>query len=102
MTNAADLFALLTAFRLIAHNRRAIVQIDARHQRQVAGPVAHDAGQRADRLLAFRYGVKIAHGPITATCCAFWRRHRHAHLWRLVACRPQPSRAAMSRIQNAA
>jgi hypothetical protein len=85
-----------------ADNRRPIIRIDARHQRQVAGPVAHGAGQLADGLLAFRQGVKIAHAPITATCCASWRRHRHAVVWHPAAGPLRQSRAPMSRIQNAA
>jgi hypothetical protein len=67
-----------TTFRLIADNRSAIIRIYAGQQRQVASPVVHCAGQFTDRLLAFRQGIKPM--LITATCCAFSRRHRREHV----------------------
>jgi hypothetical protein len=55
---------LAYAIRRIANNRGRIVGKDARHRRQIAGPIAHGAGERDDRRLAFGDRVEVAHRTI--------------------------------------
>jgi hypothetical protein len=46
-----------------ADDRRHVIREDVRERREVAGIVATDPKQIADRLLAFGDGIEVAHQP---------------------------------------